>query len=73
MKAFRGHNGVLSIIGAVGGNDFRRLQLGIDRPVSHQPDDVAKYVLCNFSKSEREGLAAMFVKAEQLLAKEKYI
>lgn len=30
----RGHNGITSIIGAVGGNDFRRLQLGIGRPVS---------------------------------------
>ena len=35
----------------LGGKDFKRLQLGIDRPVSHDPDDVARYVLSNFNKS----------------------
>ena len=60
----RGHNGVLSVIGAVGGKDFKRLQLGIDRPSSRNPEDVANYVLTNFSKVEREGLPKMFEKAE---------
>ena len=60
----RGHNGVLSVIGGVGGKDFKRLQLGIDRPVSRSPDDVANYVLQNLSKTEREGLPKMFQKAE---------
>lgn len=69
MKLCRGHNGVTSVIGAVGGNDFKRLQLGINRPASRDPDDVARYVLSNFNKTEREELNAMFAKAEQLLVK----
>lgn len=60
----RGHNGVTSIIGALKGKEFKRLQLGIDRPASRQPEDVAKYVLQNFSKAEREGLTQMFIKGE---------
>ena len=39
------------MIATVGGNDFRRLHLGIDRPDSNDPDVVADYVLSNFSKS----------------------
>lgn len=46
----RGHNGIKSIIATIGGNDFRRLHLGIDRPKSNDPDIVANYVLSNFSK-----------------------
>jgi hypothetical protein len=33
----RGHNGIKSIIATIGGNDFRRLHLGIDRPNSNNP------------------------------------
>lgn len=33
----RGHNGIKSIIATIGGNDFRRLHLGIDRPNSNDP------------------------------------
>jgi PTH1 family peptidyl-tRNA hydrolase len=46
---FRGHNGIKSIIATVGGNDFKRLQIGIDRPNSNDPEIVAGYVLKNFS------------------------
>ena len=60
----RGHNGVSSVIGAMGGKNFRRLQLGIDRPKSREPEDVANYVLNNFPKAEREGLQKMFDKSE---------
>ncbi len=53
---FRGHNGIKSIIATIGGNDFRRLHLGIDRPKSNDPDIVAAYVLSNFSSDELKTL-----------------
>ncbi len=49
---FRGHNGIKSIIATIGGNDFRRLHLGIDRPKSSDPDIVAGYVLSNFKSDD---------------------
>jgi PTH1 family peptidyl-tRNA hydrolase len=47
---------VQSVIGAVGGKDFERLQLGIGRPNSRDPEAVSNYVLQNFTKAERGGL-----------------
>lgn len=52
------------MIGALGNKDFKRLQLGIDRPSSRDPEVVASYVLHQFSKKERGELAGMFAKAE---------
>lgn len=34
-------------------DDFKRLQLGIDRPNSRDPEIVANYVLTNFNSKER--------------------
>lgn len=45
----RGHNGVRSII-ASGGDAFLRLRCGIDRPENR--DDVASYVLCDFTEGD---------------------
>jgi peptidyl-tRNA hydrolase, PTH1 family len=45
----RGHNGLRSIIEFCGA-DFHRLRFGIGRP--ENKDDVADYVLSNFSKDE---------------------
>ncbi len=50
MLIFRGHNGIDSIIKELRTNSFKRLQLGIARPESRDPEVVAKYVLTNFSK-----------------------
>jgi PTH1 family peptidyl-tRNA hydrolase len=47
----RGHNGVRSIIEAIG-PDFFRLRFGIDRP--HNKDDVPDYVLRPFSEPPEE-------------------
>jgi PTH1 family peptidyl-tRNA hydrolase len=43
-----GHNGLKSIIKTIGNQDFLRLKIGISRPLSHDPADVASYVLSNF-------------------------
>ena len=56
-----GHNGLRSIVGAVGGNEFPRIRIGIGRPhVDGEPswdsDVVAVYVLGDPSPSEVEAL-----------------
>lgn len=50
-----GHNGMKSLIGALGGGDFPRLRVGIDRPPGRM--DPADYVLQNFSPSQEELMA----------------
>ncbi len=56
-----GHNGLRSMEARFGTRDFRRLRFGIGRP-SH--DDVAGYVLEDFTREEREALGcSVFPKA----------
>jgi peptidyl-tRNA hydrolase, PTH1 family len=50
-----GHNGIKSIIGALGSGDFNRMRVGIDRPPGRM--DPAAYVLQDFS-SEQESIMA---------------
>ena len=57
-----GHNGMKSVIQAVGGGDFPRLRLGIS-PGEGLPDNVKKFVLTDFRKSEREALEEMLERA----------
>ena len=47
-----GHNGVASIIAALGTGGFVRVRLGVGRPLDGQ--DPADYVLSNFSRDELE-------------------
>jgi peptidyl-tRNA hydrolase, PTH1 family len=49
-----GHNGVRSIRGALGTGDFYRVRVGIGRPPGRQ--DVADFVLSDYSSSERKTL-----------------
>lgn len=51
-----GHNGVLSIISALGTKDFARFRVGIGRP-SHRSSDIGvRYVLGRFTRAESEKL-----------------
>jgi peptidyl-tRNA hydrolase, PTH1 family len=50
-----GHNGMKSIIGALGSGDFNRLRVGIDRPPGHM--DPAAYVLQDFSAEQEDVMA----------------
>ena len=59
----KGHNGLRSIDGCVGQN-YKRIRCGVDRP-SHQ--DVAAYVLSNFSKDELPTLVLAVQDAVKLL------
>ena len=47
-----GHNGLRSLVGALGSDDFLRVRLGVGRPPGRQ--DPADYVLRPFPKAERE-------------------
>lgn len=49
----KGHNGVKSVIQQLGGfYKFDRLQIGIDRPASRDPKQVANYVLSGFADGD---------------------
>jgi len=50
-----GHNGMKSIIAALGTNDFCRLRIGVGRPASRTAD-VAHYVLSSFGRGEKKML-----------------
>ncbi len=50
-----GHNGLRSLEARLGTRDYARLRFGIGRP---DHDDIAGYVLSDFSREEREILAA---------------
>ncbi len=59
-----GHNGLRSIEKMTGTRDFWRLRIGIGRP-NH--DDIASYVLSDFSKSEKPDLPFVFSEACTLI------
>ena len=56
-----GHNGVRSMRGALGTGDFYRVRIGIGRPAGRQ--DVADFVLSNYSATERKDLPLQVVTA----------
>lgn len=49
----KGHNGLKSILGVIGSTSFVRLGIGIGRPVSREPNDVASYVLRKMTPGEK--------------------
>lgn len=60
-----GHNGLRSMEKYLGTRDFARIRFGIGRP---DHSDIAGYVLSDFSREEREILAAaIFPRAEKAL------
>jgi PTH1 family peptidyl-tRNA hydrolase len=60
-----GHNGLKSIIGAIGTNEFMRLRIGIQP--EHPISDAKKFVLDEFSRSEREELPEILERAAEAL------
>ena len=52
-----GHNGLRSLVGAMGSDDFLRVRLGVGRPPGRQ--DPADHVLRPFPKAEREEAALL--------------
>ncbi|PIT98351.1 MAG: aminoacyl-tRNA hydrolase [Candidatus Andersenbacteria bacterium CG10_big_fil_rev_8_21_14_0_10_54_11] len=51
----RGHNGIRSVIAALGTPDFNRLRLGVGRPPAGE--DMHNFVLGQFSEEERKVVA----------------
>lgn len=56
-----------SVAASLKSKDFKRLQIGIDRPASREPEVVAKYVLSQFGASEMEAMKNSFGKGLALL------
>ena len=56
-----GHNGLRSIIDALGHTNFPRLRLGVGRP----DEDIVSYVLTSFTKAERTLLQQVIQKGIQ--------
>lgn len=73
-----GHNGIRSLIDALGGDDFARVRIGVDRPYDagepvRDPERVADWVLSAPTMAERERLdetVAMVADAIELAAVE---
>ena len=60
-----GHNGLKSIIGALGTNEFKRLRIGIQP--EHPLSDAKRFVLDEFSRAERESLPEILERAAEAL------
>jgi PTH1 family peptidyl-tRNA hydrolase len=60
-----GHNGLRSIIGALGTNEFIRLRIGIQP--EHPLTDAKKFVLNEFSRAEKESLPPVLERAAEAL------
>ena len=58
-----GHKGVQSIIDCVGSEDFPRIRIGIGRP----EEDAVSYVLGRFSSHEKEVIAEMMVRVNEVV------
>lgn len=48
-----GHNGLKSIRDMLGGQSYTRIGVGIGRPESREPNDVAAYVLRKMTSGEK--------------------
>jgi PTH1 family peptidyl-tRNA hydrolase len=51
-----GHNGLKSIAGVLGGNEYGRIRIGIGRPSSQE---VKQFVLAKFSKDEQDKISIL--------------
>ncbi len=60
-----GNNGVRSLLGSLGSEEFWRLKIGVGRPPSHM--DAADYVLGRFGANERETVDMAVYRAADVL------
>jgi PTH1 family peptidyl-tRNA hydrolase len=60
-----GHNGIRSIVGSVGTNEFWRLKVGVGRPPGRV--DPADYVLKRFAKVERAAVDDAIVRSARVV------
>lgn len=57
-----GHNGIKSIISELGSQDFPRIKIGVGAK-PHQEQDLANWVLSNFSEAEEKDLSSALNRA----------
>src|SRR6266513_4291869 len=60
-----GHNGLKSIIGALGTNEFIRLRIGVQP--EHPVTDAKNFVFNEFTKAEKESLAKILERAAEAM------
>lgn len=60
-----GNNGVRSVAGSLGSNDFWRLKIGVGRPPGRQ--DPADFVLSRFAVAEREDIGVSVYRAADVI------
>ncbi|KAG8532070.1 uncharacterized protein KY384_003707 [Bacidia gigantensis] len=65
----RGHNGLKSCVGSLGGLEFWRLGVGIGRPTSRASGDVASYVLRKMTSQEKKEVTNEVVQVAEELEK----
>ena len=58
-----GHNGIKSIVNSIGDNGFTHIKIGIGRPLNK--NDGQNYVLSKFSKTEKETINNIIIKASE--------
>jgi PTH1 family peptidyl-tRNA hydrolase len=61
-----GHNGLKSVRAALGSPDFMRVRVGVGRPPTTDPDEVAAYVLSRFRESPDEVQAVVERAADEV-------
>ena len=62
-----GHNGIRSIIGALGTPEFGRVRFGVSRPPASFQGDIADYVLSGFTTDERPALPDLLKRAGDIV------
>lgn len=65
----KGHNGLKSINEKLRGVDYMRIGVGIGRPESREPNDVANYVLRKMTPGERVKIEGSVGRVEEELRK----
>jgi peptidyl-tRNA hydrolase, PTH1 family len=63
-----GHNGIKSIIGRLGSQEFHRVRLGIGRPGESGGDDIIDFVLGDLMGEERKVIESVLPKASEAIA-----
>ena len=63
-----GHNGLESIVAAIGSHEFHRIRIGVGRPADPAAD-VAQYVLSPFTEDEQKQLPKLYSQATDTLEK----
>jgi len=61
--SYGGHNGLESVIGHIGTNEFARLRVGVGQKEKHE--DLSRFVLSCFNREERPLLKGILEKAKE--------